>query len=291
MSSPTASATPAPTTSATATPAASGIYHQGRLELASGTCADLDAPPSDSQWGELSANPDAGGGDLCSQYPSFVGVNGATLVTVNSGTDTTCQNATGWLAANYYKDLNLSVGSFVCVHTNQGRYSLLRVAAINSADNSIVFSVKTFKKPGDPAASGGSGTSASGGSTGIYHQGRLELASGTCADLDAPPSDSQWGELSANPDAGGGDLCSQYPSFVGVNGATLVTVNSGTDTTCQNATGWLAANYYKDLNLSVGSFVCVHTNQGRYSLLRVAAINSADNSIVFSVKTFKKPGD
>jgi hypothetical protein len=149
VSSPTASATPAPTTSATATPAASGIYHQGRLELASGTCADLDAPPSDSQWGELSANPDAGGGDLCSQYPSFVGVNGATLVTVNSGTDTTCQNATGWLAANYYKDLNLSVGSFVCVHTNQGRYSLLRVAAINSADNSIVFSVKTFKKPGD----------------------------------------------------------------------------------------------------------------------------------------------
>jgi hypothetical protein len=75
------------------------------------------------------------------------------------------------------------------------------------------------------------------------------------------------------------------------NGATLVTVNSGTDTTCQNATGWLAPNLYKDLNLSVGSFVCVHTNQGRYSLLRVMAINSADNSIVFSVKTFKKPGD
>jgi hypothetical protein len=35
----------------------------------------------------------------------------------------------------------------------------------------------------------------------------------------------------------------------------------------------------------------VHTNQGRYSLLRVATINSSANSIVFSVKAFKKPGD
>lgn len=145
------SLTPRASTTATtsATPAATGIYHQGTLELAFNTCADLDAPPSDSQWGELSANPDAGGGDLCSEYPSFAGVNGATLVTVNSGTDTTCQNATGWLPPNEGKDLNLSVGSFVCVHTNQGRYSLLRVVAINSADSSIVFSVKTFKKPGD----------------------------------------------------------------------------------------------------------------------------------------------
>jgi len=137
------------TATTSATPAVSGIFHQGRLELAFNTCADLDAPPSDSRWGELSANTDAGGGDLCSQYPSFVGVNSATLVTVNSGTDTTCQNATGWFAPNLYKDLNLSAGSFVCVHTNQGRYSLLRVITINSADNSIVFSVKTFKKSGD----------------------------------------------------------------------------------------------------------------------------------------------
>jgi hypothetical protein len=134
---------------ASSTPAATGIYHQGALELAFNSCADLDAPSSDSQWGELSANPDVGGADLCSQYPSFAGVNNAALVTVNSGTGTTCQNATGWFAVNYYKDLNLSVGSFVCVHTNQGRYSLLRVAAINSADSSIVFSVKTFKKPSD----------------------------------------------------------------------------------------------------------------------------------------------
>ena len=222
-------------------------------------------------------------------YPSFTGSNSATLVTVNSGTDTTCQNATGWIATSY-QDLNLSVGSFICVHTNQGRYSLLRVTAINSADSSIVFSVKTFKKPGDPSASAGSGTSGSVGSAGIYHQGTLDLAYGGCADLDAPPSDPQWGELSAGAGAGGADLCSMYPSFTGSNSATLVTVNSGTDTTCQNATGWIATSY-QDLNLSVGSFICVHTNQGRYSLLRVTAINSADSSIVFSVKTFKKPGD
>jgi len=127
--------------------------------------------------------------------------------------------------------------------------------------------------------------------TGIYHQGTLVLAYNGCADLDALPSDLQWGELSASASAGGGDICSQYPYFGGVNNAILVTVNSGTDTTCQNATGWIAGNSYQDLNLSVGSFVCVHTNQGRYSLLRVTAINSAANSVAFYAKTFKKPGD
>jgi hypothetical protein len=137
----TAATTPATT--------AAGIYHQGTLTLAYNGCADLDAPPSDPQWGELSASGGAGGGDLCSEYPSFAGVNNATLVTVNSGTDTTCQDATGWISVNSYQDLNLSVGSFVCVHTNQGRYSLLRVVTINSSDNSVVFLVKTFKKPGD----------------------------------------------------------------------------------------------------------------------------------------------
>jgi hypothetical protein len=137
------------TATTSATPAASGIYHEGRLELAFNTCADLDAPASDSQWGELSTSPNAGGGDMCSQYPSFVGVKDATLVTVNSGNDNVCQNATGWFPTGYYKDLKLSVGSFLCVHTNQGRYSLLQVESINSPADSIVFSVKTFKKPGD----------------------------------------------------------------------------------------------------------------------------------------------
>jgi hypothetical protein len=141
------------------------------------------------------------------------------------------------------------------------------------------------------ASGGGTGTIGSDGSSGIYHRGTLKLAFDTCADLDAAPTDPQWGEPSANPDAGGADLCSESPSFVGVNSATLVTVNSGTHTTCQNATGWLAPNLYQDLHLSVGSFVCVHTNQGRYSLLRVDAINSTTNAITFWVKTFKKPGD
>ena len=136
---------PSSSTSATAT----AIYHQGTLTLAFNTCADLDAPPSDRQWGEPSANTDEGGGDICSESPSFVGVNSATLVTVNSGTDTTCQNATGWLHPQLYQNLHLSVGSFVCVRTNQSRYSLLRVEAINSTPNAIMFWVKTFKKPGD----------------------------------------------------------------------------------------------------------------------------------------------
>ena len=178
-----------PSTAATipATTGTSGVYHQGRLDLAYNGCADLDAPPSDSQWGELTASSSAGGADLCSSYPSFAAVNNAALVTVNSGTDTTCQDATGWITSDSYQNLNLSVGSFLCIHTNQGRYSLLRVVAINSADSSIVFSVKTFNKPGDPAASVDSATSSSGGSTGIYHQSRLDLAYNGCADLVRQP--------------------------------------------------------------------------------------------------------
>ena len=147
-SSPSSLKSQASTDATTPATTATGIYHQGTLALAYNGCADLDAPPGDPHWGELSASAGAGG-DLCSQYPYFGGVNNATLVTVNSGTDTTCQNATGWIPGNSYQDLNLSVGSFVCVHTKQGRYSLLRVVAINSTDRSIVFSVKTFKKPGD----------------------------------------------------------------------------------------------------------------------------------------------
>ena len=273
------------------TTAAGGIYHQGSLDLAYNGCADLDAPPSDPQWGELSASSGAGGADLCSQYPYFSATNNASLVAVSSGATTTCQNATGWISSNSYQDLNLSVGSFMCVHTNQNRYSLLRVASVNSANNSIVFSVKTFKKPGDPAASSGNGISGSSIPAGIYHQGRLDLTYNGCADLDAPPSDPQWGELSASSGGGGADLCSQYPYFSATNNASLVAVSSGGSTTCQDATGWIASNSSQDFNLSVGSFICVHTNQSRYSLLRVVSINSSNSSIVFSVKTFKKPGD
>lgn len=154
-SSPAAPATTTPPSSGPRTPDGSGnpqasaIYRKGPLTLAYATCVDLDAPLSDRQWGEVSIGATSGGTDLCSESPAFVGTNGATIVTVNSGTDTTCQNATGWLQENSYQDLHLSVGSYVCVHTDQGRYSLLRVAAIDSTSSSITFMVKTFKKPGD----------------------------------------------------------------------------------------------------------------------------------------------
>ena len=80
------------------------------------------------------------------------------------------------------------------------------------------------------AAVGGSGANGSGGPTSIYHQGILEVANYTCVDLDAAPSDPQWGETTGGTTvAGGVDLCSEYPSFAGINNATLVTVTAGTD--------------------------------------------------------------
>jgi hypothetical protein len=138
-----------PTATASATSTITVIYHEGRLVLANNRGADLDAPLSDPQWGEASATSEGGGADIWNSVLLFAGLNDASLVTVNSGTDTTCQKATGWLEPNLAQDLHLSVGSFVCVHTNQGRYSLLRVEAIDSTNNVIDFYVKTFKKPGD----------------------------------------------------------------------------------------------------------------------------------------------
>lgn len=135
---------------------------------------------------------------------------------------------------------------------------------------------------------GGTGVSGNGGSVAIYHQGTLTLAFNTCADLDAPPSDPQWG-ASASYYGGAVDLCSESPAFAGVNTATLVTVRSGTDTACQNATGWLPPDSYQNLHLSAGSLLCVHTNQDRHSLLRVEAINSTSYAMTFSVKTFSSP--
>ena len=127
-----------------------------------------------------------------------------------------------------------------------------------------------------------------GGSAAIYHQGPLTIAYNTCADTDAPPSDPQWG-FAASYQGGAVDICSESPSFVGINAATLVTVKSGSNTSCQNATGWLPPNGYADLHLSVGSFLCIHTNQDRYSLLRVEAIDSVSNAVTFFVKTFSSP--
>jgi len=149
--------------------------------------------------------------------------------------------------------------------------------------------VSTVTVTATGAGAGGSGSAAN-GAQGIYHKGTLALAFGTCVDLDAPPGDAQWGETS-DANTGGADFCSESPGFPGLNGATIVPVSSGTDTTCQNATGWFRQNAYQNLNLNLGSFVCVHTNVGRYSLLRVDHIDSTNSSITFAVKTFKKSGD
>jgi hypothetical protein len=135
---------PAASASAAIARTSRGIYHQGTLKVAYSTCVDLDAPPSDPQWGVASVGSSNSGVDLCSDYPSFSGTNSATIVTVTSGTDTTCQNATGWLPTDSYQNLPLSTGSFLCVHTNQGRFSLLRVTAIDATAGAITFQVKTF---------------------------------------------------------------------------------------------------------------------------------------------------
>jgi hypothetical protein len=136
----TASSQATPSSRDTASPA---IYHEGTLTVAFNTCVDLDASSSDPQWG-VSTNYH-GAVDLCSQSPDVGAVNGATLVTVKDGADTTCHNATGWLPSDYLTDLHLGVGAFLCVHTNEDRYSLLRVETVDSAAEALTFEVKTFE--------------------------------------------------------------------------------------------------------------------------------------------------
>jgi hypothetical protein len=120
-----------------------GILHQGRLVLADGTEADLDAPPSDPQWGEINLAP----GD---QY-DITGYgntalfldNNAQGVQLSPTTGSSCTTATGYSTDRIGIDTPpLTIGQLICVRTTEGRFSLLQILGLPSGE--IVMYVKTY---------------------------------------------------------------------------------------------------------------------------------------------------
>jgi hypothetical protein len=129
----------------TAQPAA--VFHQGTLQVARRQQADLDAPPTDPQWGVVTV-PAGARRDV--QYSGTNGLfffAGALGAAVDTADDSTCQSATGYSGGVAFADLK--VGRYVCAVTSERRYSLLRVTEVSSDANTIAFDVKTFNKDVD----------------------------------------------------------------------------------------------------------------------------------------------
>ncbi len=137
-------------------------------------------------------------------------------------------------------------------------------------------------------ASSGSGSVTQSQPSGIYHQGRLVLVGSTSADLDAPPSDRQWGEINLEPgdqydvDANGNTSISLY------NGAQGVQLGQTTGNSCASATGYSSDTIGDTSPLTIGQLICIRTTEGRFSLLKILGL--PDGEIVMYVTTYAKTG-
>jgi hypothetical protein len=114
------------------------VRHSGQLVLALNRNADLDSPSSDPQW-------DTDYWDI-SYEGSYIDVDtnysAAALYLGNKKADyKTGRNTTGYSGEN----LNTVVGSYICIKTDQGRYSALRIAQLDSSK--ITFDVVTYDPP------------------------------------------------------------------------------------------------------------------------------------------------
>lgn len=124
-------------------PAGVNVRHSGQLFIANGVGVDLDALQADPQWG----TGDAYKADI-SYYGNsitlFSGVNtlilGAKKADYNS-----CRDSTGY-AAWRVADSALQPGTYVCVKTNGGRYSALRITLVTPAW--LKLDVVTYDPPG-----------------------------------------------------------------------------------------------------------------------------------------------
>lgn len=148
-------ASPVPQVTVTVTKTASpgspiqppGIYHQGTLVLDDNN-ADLDAPPSDPQWGVLQLPPsgsyDISVGESNTSIALFSNVQ---AVQLKQATNSSCSNVTGYSTNQLGVNVPLKIGQYICVHTSDGRFSLLKILELTS--NKIVLYVKTFKDAND----------------------------------------------------------------------------------------------------------------------------------------------
>ena len=144
----TVSPSPIPTPTVTITANSNvqppGIYNQGKLVLASGTNADLDAPPSDPQWGEINLTPGDSYDIQGNGNTSISLYSGAQGVQLSQTTGSSCTSATGYSGDTIGDRSQLTIGQLICIRTTEGRFSLLKI--IGLPDGQIVMDVKTYTK-------------------------------------------------------------------------------------------------------------------------------------------------
>lgn len=138
--------TPTPTVTITANSNVQppGIYHQGKLVLAGGTNVDLDAPPSDSQWGEISLTPGDSYDIQGNGNTSISLYNGAQGIQLSQTTGNSCTSATGYSDDTIGNRSPLTIGQLICIRTTEGRFSLLKITGL--PDGQIVMDVTTYTK-------------------------------------------------------------------------------------------------------------------------------------------------
>jgi hypothetical protein len=127
------------------TSTAATVRHSGQLVLAATINAtsygDLDSPSSNPQW-----NTDASDISYTIGFSPLIDVRTAALYLGDERADyETCRNTTG------YSDKDFDIGSVapgahICVKTNEGRYSALRITQLDSSK--ITFDVVTYDTPG-----------------------------------------------------------------------------------------------------------------------------------------------
>jgi hypothetical protein len=144
----------------------------------------------------------------------------------------------------------------------------------------------------DPTASPRPSTQRPPGTTvAAYHAGSATMAVGVELDLDALPTDPQWGMLSN----GGGDIrySSTYCSTIcrEGRGPQLLIVGAGaTYDTCATTTGY-NGNDIPAAKVQVGLTLCVRTDGGRFSVVTVTGFISMSSPLTISITTYKKTTD
>ncbi|WBB76008.1 hypothetical protein O7602_11020 [Micromonospora sp. WMMD1128] len=146
----------APPSSPSADVAIGDIYHKGLVTVAYGKRIDLDAPPDDPQWGSIvddRAKVDLGWQFYCdglcfgegsARFP----IQDNNLIVGSEATGETCMATSGYKIGSIART-KVKRGLTVCVVTDEGRFSLVRVADVGDPASPIRFEVTTFMKSGD----------------------------------------------------------------------------------------------------------------------------------------------
>lgn len=124
------------------------VYHEGLLTLADGRSADLDAPPSDVQWGTLSQS--QAGVDLVYVSGNLNNYgNGGGMVLLDRTETRPCWQVTGY-GGGPFRETDLADGARICLVTNGNRFSLITVVHQSADQSSIQLRIVTFKRDDEP---------------------------------------------------------------------------------------------------------------------------------------------